>query len=90
MTTVVLKYPVPHGNAVLTEITLRRAKVRDVAAGDKARITDGDFAATVAMIASMANLPVDVIMDVDATDIAALGDAMSAMIEGKGPLQAGG
>lgn len=89
MTTITLKYPVQDGATTLTEISLRRPKVRDIAAGDKARIADGEMAGTIAMIASMAGLPVPVVMDIDATDFAALAEAMAELVGIDRPLPRG-
>lgn len=89
MPTIKLKYPVSHAGREISEIDLRRPKVRDVAAGDKVRATDGDMAASIAMIASMAGLPVEVIMDVDAADFTALAEVMADLVGSDRPLPAG-
>lgn len=88
---IVLNYPIKSGAATISEIELRRPKVRDIRAGDLARASGGDTAAMVAMIASMTGLPTEAVEDIDVTDdFARIVEAFNAIAGDARPLPNGG
>lgn len=68
--TITLKYPTDKG---LTDIKLRRPKVRDMMASDKAKGSDADK--EVALFANLAELSPDEIASLDMADYKQLQDA---------------
>jgi hypothetical protein len=74
-----LAYPVEHDGAPLTEVVLRRAKARDMAAIEKIAGEDktGQMDQTIGIIAVLSGLPADVVGDLDAEDFTALSEALA-------------
>jgi hypothetical protein len=91
MTTIKLSSPVAHGALTISEITLRKPKVKDLAAADKARTAgDGELAGTIAMIASMTSLPIAVIEEIELDDFTRIAEALGGVVPKEGsPLPSG-
>lgn len=76
MTEIELKYPVEReGLSPLARVTVRRPRVKDIAAMEAAR-DRGEIAAIAAAVASMNGVPADVIEDMDAADFARLSEVL--------------
>ncbi len=94
MTTITLNSPVSYKQGdkdiTVSEVTLRKAKVKDLKASEEARREAGsDFNASVALVASIVGLPVSVVEDFDADDFTAVQEALAPFLP-KGPSQTGG
>ena len=90
MSTITLKYPVQDGAATFNEVSLRRPKVRDIAAGERARSKDGEMGFTIAMLSAMSGLDAKIIEELDIADFMKVAEAMTEMIGNDRPLQVGG
>lgn len=66
MTTVKLSAPVEHGGVTYTELTFREATVGDLMAGDAVK---GDMAKTVAVLASISDVPLPAFKKIRAKDL---------------------
>jgi hypothetical protein len=75
MTTVKLTSPIKIDGKEVNEINLRRPKVRDRLAVERSNFSDAEK--EVQLIANLAELPIDVIEDIDLADYAKLQRALS-------------
>ena len=66
MTTYKLQTPATHGAKTYDSLTFRKLKARDLAAAD---LVDGQVKKGFAILASMADVPLPVIMDLDLDDL---------------------
>lgn len=62
---IALTTPVSFNGATFERLTMRKMKVKDLVAGD---LATGDTAKTIAIFASMANVPIQVIEELDMDD----------------------
>ena len=74
MTTIKLKHPITVDGREVTEINLRRPKVRDLERVDK---VDGPIAKAVTLIADLAEISPDQVRELDAGDFTAIEAAVS-------------
>lgn len=79
MTTIKLKHPITVDGVEVTELTLRRPKVRDLERMDK---VSGEMAKAVALVGDLAELSPDQVREIDAEDFTVvaeqLGDFLGA------------
>lgn len=73
--TIPLAYPVEHEGTTITEVTLRRAKTKDLRLIDAAGGNDLDQG--VAMVAAISGLPVAAVDEMDAEDFATISEALA-------------
>lgn len=68
--TVQLSEPVEYGGETYSELTFRKMKAKDLVASDD---VDGDMRKSIAIFASMAGVPMDVIAEMDGDDFVQMG-----------------
>jgi len=73
---ITLSTPVAYNGKSYAALTLRKAKVKDLEAAESARRDGGDFAAVVALIASLADVPLAVVREMDAEDLNLMSGAL--------------
>jgi len=71
-----LQYPVADGEKTISEIHLRRAKVRDIEIVQKAIEAGGEMAGSIASVACLSGLGEDVIREIDAADFVKIAGVM--------------
>lgn len=88
METIILKRPLSVDGKELTEVTMRRAKVRDLKEAQRY----GDDVATreVALIAILCGMIPDQLDEMDLADFNQIQKRFSAMLEGSGPVAGNG
>lgn len=74
---ITLKYPVEFAGKTYANLTLRRAKARDLIAGDAVA---GEMRKAFAIYASICDVPLDVILDLDAEDVGQLSEVAEALL----------
>jgi hypothetical protein len=84
---IALKYPVAHDGVTYREVTLRRARGRDLLAITKASKED-DIEAGFVAIALLADVPRELVDEMDADDVAALTEAVTAFLPQRAPSEA--
>jgi hypothetical protein len=77
---ITLTTPVAFNGKSYTSLTLRRAKVKDLEAAEMARKEGGDFSSMVALVASLADVPVGVVREMDADDLTKLSDELPGFL----------
>ena len=82
-TTVQLTYPVQHGGQTITEITMRRTKVRDIERLDE---LTGDALRSVTLISDLSGQDPDVIREMDAADFKKLGEVVQDFLGNPPPI----
>lgn len=85
MHTFSLSYPVEHDGKSIASVELRRPKVKDMLRAEKARDAGGDLGVAVALVAAIADLPLEVIEQVDATDFGPIAEAIELFMTRQGP-----
>jgi hypothetical protein len=83
---IALKYPVPHDGGTVKEIVLRRPRAKDLIRMTKATRSGTELDGIVAYVASQADLPDDVIEELDAEDFKAVSEAAERFL---GDMEAG-
>lgn len=73
---ITLTTPVAFNGKTYTALTLRRAKVKDLEAAEIARKSGGDFEMAMTMIASLADVPIDVVREMDVEDFTTLSESL--------------
>lgn len=84
--TVVLSRPVTHGDKTVASLTFKEATAGDACA---AEICTGDFQRTLALIASMANVPLPLMKEVSLRDINAITSKVAHLMGEPQPVEAG-
>ena len=79
MEKVTLKYPVKNGDTEITEIAVRRPKVKDTMKPDF--ITEAEY--EVKVVSNVTNLPEDVIQEMDLADYAEIQEKISNFLPEK-------
>lgn len=82
---ITLTTPVAFNGKTYTALTLRKAKVRDLEAAEMARKAGGDFSSMVALVASLADVPVDVVREMDADDLTKVSEALPGFLPSSTP-----
>lgn len=77
MSTIELNYPITHDGKQITGVTFRRAKIKDIEAIEKAVESGGEIAASITSISRLADLPEDVVREIDGDDFVRIAGAMS-------------
>ncbi len=73
-----LSHPLKVGETTVTEVTLRRPKVRDLRALERLRAPGtGEIDQGVAMAAMLCDLPLEAVDEMDASDFAAISEAIA-------------
>ncbi len=72
-TTIKLKYPVTVDGAEISQITLRRPKIRDLESMDKVA---GEMKKVVMLIASLAEMAPDQVRELDAEDLGSIAETL--------------
>lgn len=76
--TIQLAYPIEAGGATIAAVTIRRPKAKDLRALDTARAGGAsEVEQSMVMIEGLTGLPREVVDELDATDFAALGEAVA-------------
>ena len=74
-----LSHPVKVGDKPVAEVTIRRPKVRDLRALERAREPGmNQMEQSIAMAAALCDLPVETMDDMDATDFAAISEVITS------------
>ena len=73
MTSIKLKHPIVADGREITELALRRPKVRDLERMDK---VSGEIAKAVTLVADLAELSPDQVRELDAEDFTAVAEAL--------------
>jgi hypothetical protein len=84
--TIALSRPVTHGDKTVASLTFREATAGDACA---AELVEGDFQRTLALIASMAEVPLPLMKKVSLRDVHAITAKVGALM-GEQPAAAGG
>ena len=82
---ITLTTPVSFNGKTVTTLTLRKAKVKDLEAAELARKEGGDFSSMVALVASLADVPVGVVREMDADDLSLLSEALPVFLPSSTP-----
>lgn len=80
-----LQSPVTVGEKTYAELPLRKAKAKDLAAGD---LVKGDTRKGYALFASICGVPLAVIEELDLDDLTGLGEALQPFLGRSGSLKA--
>lgn len=80
--TITLKFPFDFGGVTVTELSLRRPKVRDIRAMEKGKGSDSDRSIT--MMANLAEVDPDLFDELDPVDFAAVNDWLEPILDPKG------
>lgn len=73
--------PIRVENRMITEVTVRRPKVRDLRALERAREPGGtELDQGIAMAAALCDLPVEAMDEMDATDFAAISEVLGGFL----------
>jgi hypothetical protein len=76
-----LACPLKIGDKIVTEVTIRRPKVRDLRAMEKAREPGStELDQSIAMTAALCDLPVDAMDEMDAADFASISEVLSGFL----------
>ena len=76
-----LSHPIEVGNRTIAEVTIRRPKVRDLRAMEKAREPGvSEIDQGVAMAATLCDLPLEAMDEMDAADFAAISEALGGFL----------
>jgi hypothetical protein len=76
-----LAHPIEVGNGTIAEVTIRRPKVRDLRAMEKAREPGvSEIDQGVAMAATLCDLPLEAMDEMDAADFAAISEALGGFL----------
>jgi hypothetical protein len=85
-----LREPIEHGGAVITEVTVRSPKVRDLRAIDAGTGKDAsEFDRGIALAAQLTGLALEAVEEMGAADFAAVSEAVAGFMQA-GPASAGG
>ena len=87
---VTLSHPLKVGDELIAEVTIRRPKVRDLRAMEKARepgVTDIDQG--IAMAAALCDLPLEAVDEMDAVDFASISEVITRFLP-QAPASKGG
>ena len=82
---ITLTTPVSYQGKTYSALTLRKAKVKDLEAAEMARKEGGDFSSMVALIASLADVPLGVVREMDADDLSKLSDELPGFLPSSTP-----
>ena len=80
MTSITLKHPITVDGREVSEISLRRPKVRDLERMDK---VSGEMAKAVAMVGDLAELTPDQVREIDAEDFSAVAEKLGDFFRGR-------
>lgn len=80
MTTFKLAYPITHDGKEISEVTLRRAKGRDLEKIEAAEDGGGQMLGALTALAALADLPLEAVREMDAEDIADLSEKLPAFL----------
>jgi hypothetical protein len=82
--TIQLREPIEHGGTVISEVTVRSPKVRDIRAIDVEAGKDAsEFDKGVVMAAILTGIPVEAIEDMGASDFAAVSEAVGGFMQAR-------
>ena len=85
-----LSHPLKAGDKIIAEVTIRRPKVRDLRALERAREPGMDqMEQSIAMAAALCDLPVETMDDMDAADFAAISEVITSFFP-QAPASKGG
>ena len=82
---ITLTTPVSFNGKTVTTLTLRKAKVKDLEAAEMARKEGRDFSSMVALVASLADVPVGVVREMGADDLTLLSEALPDFLPSSTP-----
>lgn len=85
MTEHTLKEPLSTESGVLSIVRLRAVKVRDLKNAERARAAEGDFAANIALMASVTGLSIEQVEDMGAEDFADLQERLADFLPKASP-----
>jgi hypothetical protein len=80
-----LEYPILVGDKTVSTLSVKRPKVRDVAAMEKVRQAEGDFAAGLAMVARVTGLAAEAVDEIDSADFTELSKVIEGFTRRRGP-----
>ena len=90
MTSVTLKYPVTHNGKEVSELSFRRARIKDIEAIERAVEGGGEITASITSISCLSGLPEDVVREIDGEDFVQIADVMSDFLPSTITGRAGG
>ncbi len=88
--TVKLSHPLTVGDKTIAEVTIRRPRVRDLRALERAREPGmNEMDQSIAMAAALCQIPAEAMDDMDATDFAAISEVITSFFP-QAPASRGG